>query len=75
MMKTHTQCRLRRDGSTQVAWIPTEHATVGAILRIKEGAVWEEGWEVVEAYDLALPSAVVEERSRDYRKHRKATDI
>lgn len=74
-MRTHTQCKLNRNGAMQVAWIPSEHATVGAVLKIKESTGWEEGWSVVEVWPPPLPSKIVEERERDYRNHRKATDI
>ena len=73
---THMHCVLRnREGATQTSFIPSKFAQVGRFLKLKEGETWTNGLEVIEAFEPMIPSAIVEERSRDYRSHRKATDV
>ena len=73
-MTKHVQCRLSRGTERTVSWIPKEGAVIGAILRLKEGDVWEDGWQVT-SVGSELDSKVVQERANDHRRHRKATDV
>ncbi len=78
--KTHTQCKLRKlygntaDWAYYTAYIPTELVEKGASLRLHIDGKWEDGWIIDDTY-TELPSAVVFERERDYKKTRKASDI
>lgn len=72
MMQTHQQCTLRQGQAQQVAWIESRHARVGLNVKLKEDDSW---WKVDEVHPFELASDVVNERSRDYRNHRKATDV
>lgn len=83
--KNHVQCRLVKwtdpDNAYNdrrkeyVCWIPEKYAVELKTLRIKqEDGTWEDGWTVMKVY-TALPTAVVEERSQDYKNTRKASDI
>lgn len=78
--KTHTQCKLRRFDQEKCNWeyytayIPTEWLTKGESLRLCFDGEWQDGWTIEEAY-TQLPSTVVMERERDYKKTRKASDI
>ena len=78
--ETHTQCKLRRpqsDGTSQTmtSWIPSKVATKGATVRLKEeDGTWTEGWQVMATY-ATMPSDELNERSRDYTRTRKASDI
>lgn len=75
-MTTHMHCVLKHgDGSTQVSWIPSEFATEGRYLKLKENGVWKDGWEVVKAYPGVMDSDVIQARERDFKSHRKATDV
>ncbi len=73
-MTMMTQCRLERNGSTQVAYIDAALATPGRVLDIREQGVWQEGWRVQEVYS-SMPATMVAARERDYKNHRKSTDI
>ena len=67
----YRQCMLVNGEATTVAWIPDTLAKVGKWIEAKAD---KSLWYVYEAWNR-LPAAVVEERSRDYRNQRKASDI
>jgi len=54
----------------QVAWIPSEFAKEGKILRIGK----QDGWRVLET-GAQMPSEYVLEHERNYRTQREASDI
>ena len=61
----------------QTSWIPKKYAIVGKYVRLKtdnEDRPWDDGWEVMET-GTELDSKTVTERSMDYRKQRRASDI
>ena len=81
---THTQCHLRKGNVTQVSWIPSDHAVVGKYVKLKETKindrgieedVWEDGWLVITAGGTTFPSKYIQERGRDWKETRKASDI
>lgn len=72
------QCILRHEtGSIQHVWIEADFAEVGRILKIKNRGTgeWENGWKVTEAFLPMIPADVIAENERNYKNHRKATDI
>lgn len=76
----HIQCELQRPTEQghqrNTVWLPAEHAIEGKFVKLKTNGIWEDGWKVVTAYSGApLPSEVIQERSRDFKNHRKATDV
>lgn len=73
-MDNHTQCLLKRGNERYTAWIPSKFAIVGDYIKYLENRIWSDGWRVEEVYNQ-LPSNVVFERSQDYKKTRKASDI
>ena len=73
-MTTMTQCRLERNGSYQVSWIETKYAKKGRVVNLKEGDEWDRGWTVM-IVGSTLPAETVMARQRDYKNHRKATDV
>lgn len=76
MREMSRQCRLRHEtGVIDTTWIPVEFAVKGKPLRLKRDGGWQEGWMVEEAFSGDLPSEVVQERERDFKNHRKATDV
>lgn len=78
MKDKHTQVRLTKSKGNQnyqyTAWIPDDLAEDGSYVKIKFEDGWEDGWLVSKVYNT-LPSSVVFERSQDYKKTRKASDI
>lgn len=68
----HTQCKLQLpDGATQVAWIPSEAAVVGYEVELKAD---DHFWRVIEVWS-ELADEAVKENERNFKNHRKATDI
>lgn len=56
-------------------YIPEAFAKVGKYLQILEGGEWSDGWKVVLAGKVRLDEAYVQERSRDYKHTREASDV
>lgn len=57
-------------------WTQKEKASVGKIVKVEENdGTWSNDWEIIEVYNTVLPKSIVNERSRDYTKQRKASDI
>jgi hypothetical protein len=46
------QCLLHRRGNYQVAWLPSQYAHAGRIVKLKD----QDGWRVQEVYWHFLPS-------------------
>ena len=74
-MTKHTQCNLHRGDERYTAWVPSNIAIKGRTVKLKnEDGTWDENWIVNEVF-TTLPSKIVNERSQDYKKTRKASDI
>lgn len=72
---TMVQCDLAwPDGRRSTAWLPEEFAVIGKSIQIKEGEEWYD-WIVSKWYIPPLDNVYVRERSEDYKKTRKASDI
>jgi len=69
-MTYYRQCILIKDRTTQTAWIPEKYAKRGKYIKIKE----DDGWLVVTVGERAAEEQVFE-RSQDYKRTRKASDI
>lgn len=65
---------MKKGTTTTVSWIPLEFAEKGKIVNLKNDGVWDNGW-VVDAIGTKLPTHFVIDRSQEYKKHRKRTDI
>lgn len=50
----YTQCLLTKDNKSQVAWIPSNLAQKGSIVRIKRLVEWDDGWKVTATYASRL---------------------
>ena len=77
-MTTHTQVHLEhvQTGARQTTWVPSTFAEIGRVLRLKDRGEWSNGWRVQAAFvEAPTLSAVIAERERDFRTHRRATDI
>lgn len=73
---THTQCKLTRGDTQYICWLPTKYAILGKFLKLKdrETDTWENGWQVKETFST-MNSDYVADRSRDFKRTRKASDI
>ena len=73
------QCTLKKKDAygfeEYVSWIPEEHAILNKFLKIKIDGFWEDGWQVTSVSAYRKKSSELNERSRDYLKQRKASDI
>jgi len=57
-------------------WLPQEYAELDKYLELKnDDDQWENGWQVVDIYDPPMEEAQLMERSQDYKRTRKASDI
>ena len=57
-------------------WTQKEKAVIGKIVKIEEDdGSWSTDWEIVQVYKTELPKSVVQDRSHDYTRQRKASDI
>lgn len=72
----YVQCVLVNGASRQTAWIPQRFAVQDKFLKLKqEDDSWQDGWQVRGLGDTHLPGSVINERSRDYKHTRAASDI
>ena len=69
MMK---QCLLKHDQSLQTAWIPSYAAVVGKHVELKEDGLF---WEVMSAFNPAIDDQYIKQFERNFKDHRKATDV
>lgn len=75
-MTMMTQCRMKRasDGATHTAWIESKFAVLRKVVDIKIDGVMDRGWTVFEV-GSTRDSRLVYARERDFKAHRKATDV
>jgi len=83
------QCILQKGNTTKVTWLPEKYAKVGKILELKvflanddsesdcilKDGGWEDGWKVAKVGTIRLTKEENSSISRDYRYHRKRTDV
>ena len=70
-----TQSKYTMGGKcVRIGWIPEKFAVLNQVLELKEeNGTWSNGW-VVKQIGARKGSEEVNERSRDYKKQRKASD-
>jgi hypothetical protein len=77
-MLYYRQCSLQKkieNGTiNQVSWIPESFAILGKYLKLLENDVWENGWQVVNIGGRQDREYRLE-RSRDYKRQRKGSDM
>ena len=72
----YRQCILHRGDARQISWLPEQYAVAGGHVKLKDGkGVWDDGWKVHEVYAPTRTLEEVRERSQDYKKTRKASDV
>ncbi len=72
----YSQCKLEREFScgtvTMVTWLPSQFASVGRSLRLKEAGIWEDGWVVREVWQT-LPEEQLPDSHAERKAHKRAT--
>jgi hypothetical protein len=79
MKNGYTQCHLTKPNETGLihyhAYLPSDISVEGRVVKFKEDdGTWQEGWTVLKTY-TEQEWKVVQERSQDYKKTRRASDI
>ena len=67
----YKQCRMTKKSAIDIAWIPEKFAVVGKYLRIGD----DNGWKVESVSSVVQTSEENNERSQDYKRTRRASDI
>ncbi len=78
--KKYVQAKLVRGTTHQTTWIDIENAisagTNGRSLALKEDdGTWDEGWSVITFGSVQRSWAEVNERGRDFKETRRASDV
>ena len=61
----YRQCRLKRDNTETVSWIPEKYAKVGSILKLKNNnGDWVDDWAVLSAGSL-MEAKLVENQAHN----------
>ena len=68
------QCLLGKNSRYQVAWIREKVAYIGNVIELVEGDSRDPGWRVISAGNR-LRADYLRERSRDYLRTRRASDV
>ena len=68
------QCLLGKNSRYQVAWIREKVASVGNVIELVENDNRDPGWRVISAGNR-MREDYLRERSRDYLRTRRASDI
>ena len=66
----YRQCKLKKGNTETTSWIPEKFAKKGKFLKLKD----DNGWEVISVGGM-MDEKEVQDRSRDYKKTRLASDI
>lgn len=69
------QCSLSRGVVKTIAWLPERYAVKGNYVEIKQNGKWVNGWLVEVVSDISMTYEEVNERGRDYKRQRSASDI
>lgn len=56
-------------------FIPSKFAKEGKFVKIKKETQWDDGWQVQSVYEPEVDESYCIERSQDYQRTRKASDI
>lgn len=66
---------MRRGDLIHIAWIPLEFAVLNKYIKLQIDKQWEDGWQVIAVGKVKLEQETLLERSQDYKRTRKASDI
>lgn len=56
-------------------FIPSKFAQKGKTIKVKVDGTWDDGWIITDVYSAEFDEEYVNERSQDYKRTRKASDI
>lgn len=71
---TYQQCRLRRQNSEQVCFLPQTFAVAGRVVRLKQpDDSWQDGWAVANVYGEPVPAELLPDAHNAVKVHRRAT--
>ena len=70
----YRQCWLARGKARQMAWLPEKFAVAGRFLRLTDAGSSEDGWQVT-GVGAQMAEETVRERSQDYKRTRRASDV
>jgi hypothetical protein len=82
-VKYYRQCKLKKlikgeEGVERfrilVTWLPEKKAQIGKWLKLKIDGAWENHWLVCETWEKK-EARFVEDKERDFKKQREASDI
>jgi len=70
------QCQLQKGQSKTTSWIPSKFAIKGKFVKLKNKQnEWVNGWKVMFVFQPPVSSVYVLDRSEDYKRTRKASDV
>lgn len=67
------QCKLKKENTFQVAFIPSKFAKVNKMLKIKENDIWTDGWKVFEVYSTIVAEEMLPDSHKIIKAHRDKT--
>ena len=74
-MNYYKQAELQKQGRSIIGWIDATKAIVGNICQVKnDDGSWDEGWTVINVWGI-MDGKEVQDRSADWRKTRRASDV
>lgn len=73
MKKTIAQCTLKSGNTETTAWLDVSRVKVGSIVTLKNYGTRR--WRVDSISDIRLSADYVNDRSQDYKRTRKASDV
>lgn len=71
----YKQCEVQNGNTHEICFLPEKFAVVGGKIELKINDGWYGGWTIVAVYDWLVPECEAIERSVDYKKQRRCSDI
>jgi hypothetical protein len=60
----------------RISWIPSKFASIGRVLKLRDDrGEWLDGFHVKFVSAESMPVSLIQHRSRDYTRQRRASDI
>ena len=75
MSKTtyYRQCKMQKNNSFQVSWIPEQFARKGKVIKLLEDSGWDDGWIVIEVGPYRHSEKDLPDSHDEIKSHRKNT--
>ena len=69
------QCVMEKKPAFRIGWVPEKFAVIGKVLELKgDDGAWDNGWQVIQIGSRKSDKEA-NDRSQDYKRTRKASDI